>query len=481
MSQRKPSVTAEITLMCDASYNEELHLGGYAGDINVKLSNGKTLDRTYQGIVADSPNSNHSEMMAIAAGSQSIRQILRESGATLGSLKVQTDSQVTRRQYRRYQNERQHDDKYSDALVAMDKHLSPLYKMTSKINIDYIKAHVEGPDATEEHVKHNIVDRNAVSTRWMAQNHVFTPNNSRSRFYGVVLPDNPYPSQAQDLKQLGYTHAKRGMIARVAFIGKSRGENPDHPFMQGVAKAAKEQGKSLDDLTRIQTTRPGGGMQDGVQGLDRVLLRHYFSQQKRRSHHLNLSSGGYQFAGTAMRVMYGPQYPKGINTSTLTGRVEPASQFVINTMVGSKNERPFSTNEWMEEFSQHVDMGFLPTLESALKHAGTPKEWKLDNPLREHEIIIDKVLSYNEQDFSPKQQAKVIMTLWDREGLSIPDGIEQKIAESLESLDAKDNDEAVPSIIMASLSEEFFDPSEKEEPKVEVVADNEPRETLRLR
>jgi ribonuclease HI len=416
---------AKITIVCDASYNEDIHLGGYSGAIFIEQPGKPDTHRVIHGVAPDSPNSNDSEMLAIAACVEHLSIMMKEQGLTPTEININTDSRTAINQYSLFKDGLQHADKYSKTLSLMDKHLSPFEK-GSQITFKKVKAHVPDHEANGIEKLHNLVDKAALSARWLAQDHVFKPNVDDTPFYGVILPAYASGWQRHDLEQLGYTHAKRGLIARVAFVGKVEGGVDNHPFIKGIKRAAEERGRSFSDCFRIERHNPKGGRVNGLHGLDRVLLRDYFSNQNKRSHHINMGSASYQFAGVASRLIYGNQAPKLLNTKHLNGRLEKASQFVINTVIGRKNPSPFSTNEWMEEFTSRVDVGYVPSLKEALVHA-TPERDSLlvdiDQPYRE---AIEEVLK-DTGELEPAHFAVAFESCITSHGIDLDDALKARL------------------------------------------------------
>jgi ribonuclease HI len=427
---------AKVTIVCDASYNEDLHLGGYSGAIFIERAGKPDTHRVIHGVAPDSPNSNDSEMLAIAACIEHLSQMMEEQEFTPVEININTDSRTAINQYGLFKDGLQHADKYSKTLSLIEKHLSPFEKH-SQITFKKVKAHVPDFQANGIERLHNLVDKAALSARWLAQDHVFKPNIDDTPFYGVILPAYASGWQRHDLEQLGYTHAKRGLIARAAFVGKVAGGVGNHPFVKGIKRAAKEKGCPLSDCFRVERHDPKGGRVNGLHGLDRVLLRDYFSNKNKRSHHINMGSASYQFAGVASRLIYGNQTSKLLNTKHLNGRLEKASQFVINTIIGRKNATPFSTNEWMGEFASRVDVGYISSLKEALVHANPEREsllFDIDQPIR---MGIEEVLK-DAEELDPAHLAAAFESCMTSRGVHLGDALKSRLEGYFTVLDTSD-------------------------------------------
>lgn len=371
-------------IICDASYNEDIHLGGFSGGVMVSQPKGEDWTSIYHGLSPDSFCSNEAEMHAIAMGAQKLASYMSNNQQTLDKVEIFTDSKTAMEQYSLYTNGKLHDPKYDKAMKRMDLHLSRI-KTTKGISFTHVPAHRPDSVATPIERLHNIIDKNALSTRWMAQNHIFKPEIADSKYYGITLNAQPRGEKAQKLRQIGYHYAKEGMVARVSILGKDPDMNT-HPFAEGVRQAAAETGQDPDKLMTWYRWSRKGGLAEGCEGMDRTLVRHHYRQMGKFSHHVNFDLMPFLNAGVAVRLMYGPQYPKDMNDKFLTGRVEPASKFILNTFSLPKNNRPAYTNEWVDTLSTYTTIPLIQGVDAALKHAQVPQEHKIkdpDQPVRE--------------------------------------------------------------------------------------------------
>lgn len=369
---------AKANILCDASYNEDLQLGGFSGGFQLVSDKGDWNDM-YHGVCPDVGNSNEAEMLAIAGGARKLAEKLKEHNDHIDSLDIYTDSYTAINQYGLYKDNEQHDPKYDSAVKMMDKYLAPIVNI-EKIAFHHVNAHVSPEKATPLETFHNLVDKNALTIRWRAQNHIFKPELDKGLFYGVVLPVKPRADQTHDLKQLGYAYAKKGFKARVAFLGKNR-DAKNHPFLQGVSLAAKDLGVSPKSLVTVEGWVKNGGRENGCEGLDRTLIRHHYRQSGKYARGVNFNIAPFMFAAEASRVMYGKQAEDPLNSVHLTGRKEAASQFVINIVDGSKlkNDRPTYTNEWLSKFTEYTNVPIQVGLKAAMNALELTNEIKLQD------------------------------------------------------------------------------------------------------
>lgn len=402
-------------ILCDASHNEDLKLGGFSGGYQIEDEE-NSWSEMYHGLTPDVGNSNIAEMMAIAGGAKKILDKLEQDGASVDVVDVYTDSYTAMDQYTLYANGRQHDPKYERPLALMDKYLGQFNN--AHLEFHKVKSHVPAKEATPLEAFHNIVDKNALTVRWTAQNHLFKPKLNESRYYGIALPAIAFEEQSDDLMQLGYAYAKQGMFARVSFLGKLE-DAKDNPFVKGIDMVAKERGVDISTLMHIEVPNKKGGRRSGCEGLDRTLIRHHCRQLGKWSDKVNFDAMPMMFSGVASRVMFGPQSLDLLNDSMLTGRKEQASKFVINvhSRKNMNKERPVYTNEWLNTFADYVDMPLHRGLKAAMDNLVLTPETTLSLPGKELRNKIKNMLD-NYSGLEPSQLMGKVLEISADEGVT---------------------------------------------------------------
>lgn len=343
----------KATIVCDASWNRELCLGGYSGGILIE-NDGKEWVEIYNGVYPECYSSNHGEMRAIAMGMDKVHSIAKKLGVTVDNVAVHTDSKVSIKQLSLFDNNKQHKHIYTQELTLLSKNIDALNLDADKLSITHVKAHVEDYKASPIEALHNMVDKNATTARWTTQNHHIDPQNKRSKFYGVLLNPNMPLSHRHEIRKAGYHQASKGMRARIAFPGSKKALD-NHPFMQGIAQYASEQGKSPEDFYKLYRYDRKGGLMNGAEGLDRTLVRAHFQDKGKDSFYLKFDHTSYYNAAVATRLMFGNQYPRKQNSNIMSGRLESPSAYVLN-FFGSqmKGDKPTYINEWVNRFSEIV-------------------------------------------------------------------------------------------------------------------------------
>jgi ribonuclease HI len=430
-------------IICDASYNKDLFLGGYSGGILIIGDHGDWTE-LYHGIAADAKSSNEAEMLAIAMGAKRLGEWAEKSGVSLTSLEIYTDSMVAQRQFSLFENGRQHNDKYSLPLAEMEKHLSKITP-ANKMTIHHVKAHVAHAVANPLERLHNLVDQSALSTRWMAQNHIFNTTTDKSKHYGAVIPLNVRNVDVYGMKQLAYFHAKQGLIARTHFVGGNKIPE-SHPFIQGIAQAAKEMNVEPEKLMnnyewgKNENASDSASAKIGCRGMDRVLVRHHMKQAKLFASEKNFSSSSMQFAGVASRLMFGPQPDGYLNGEFLTGRKELPSAFVINMFnVKSGASAPqdrqdimgMNTPDWINAFSNYVKIPVRMGVNKSIEMANIPQHLTLKNPRG----IINKTISDTFNSYSgllnPDQMFRKTIEVLGGEGFGVGKNEREKLLKIL--------------------------------------------------
>lgn len=391
----------KATILCDASYNDDLHLGGFSGGYQIEREEGSWSDM-YHGVTPEVNNSNEAEMMAIAGGAKKILDHIERYNGKIDAIDIHTDSYTAMNQYQLYVDGRQHDPKYTSPLNLMHNYLSKF--PNANVQFHKVRSHVPAEEATPIEAFHNIVDKNALTVRWAAQKHLFEPKVEDSRYYGIILPSVVKEEQSEDLMQLGYAYAKQGMFARVSFLGKLK-DAKDNPFLKGVEMVAKERNVDISTLMKIESVNRKGGRKSGCEGLDRALIRHHYRQQNKWANRVDFNIMPMMFAAVASRVMYGEQSLDLLNDSMLTGRKEQASKFVINvhSRKNMNKERPTYTNEWMNVFADYVNIPLQKGLSYAMSQLPLTPETTLEFPARKMREKIKSMMRLYQDDLSPAQ------------------------------------------------------------------------------
>ena len=415
-------MSVRVEIIGDGSFNKDLRLGGYAGRVYIRFDGErKDILSKFNGVMAEAYNPDDVEMMAIAAGAERANELLGKLGETAGKVNIYTDNKHAIAQYALFEEGAgDHYRAYTRSLRKMHKQL-PALKAGGDFNMDYVKAHVDDAEATPLEKLHNTVDRKALDVRWKAQDHIFKPDTIGSPFYGVIIPAFPSADQKHDLKQIAYAQAKQGMIARVAIMGAMDESKEPHPFLEGVRMAAKEDDRDVNDLLRqvsLQGDDNSRGYSSDSSTLDRVLLRHYAYKtsddevaKKNGRVPLNLESTRMRHATIASRVVYGPQDDTKSQHGTETGRLEPASQYVLNLYESSRRKTPVYAGDWMDFYMGEINnVNYSRGVYNSLKAYPTPEAFRLHDPdAKLRSLLKETVFGYH-ATLEPGQLKQILLS-----------------------------------------------------------------------
>lgn len=344
-------------IIADASYEKYLFIGGYAGGICLINTDDDRLQLTemMSGVMIEAPNANIVEMRAATTMLHQLNRMLKANNISVDALHIYTDSRVLIQQHERHANSLSDEVKeiYSLHMSLLERTLSKTPVAPDNVHFHKVRAHVPNHEATPLERLHNLCDRNAKVARHLAQSHFFKPNtNDETPSYGILV--NPKSDLEESMKYMtaAYVLAREGLKVRV--LSSDRGVEPeDTPFGAGLLMFETHTGKSIDSILTSLHEKREGGMLNGCEGGDRVYARHDCVLHGEESRYLDFNANTWLHSGAATRLMLGTQYIGNFNTTHLTGRIEPASQFVVDAFSSVPAfERPESISQWIRKISE---------------------------------------------------------------------------------------------------------------------------------
>lgn len=343
-------------LICDASYDDNYGLVGYAGSVTV---NGTKV--SYSGGLAGAESSNESELYAVYAGL--VHLVENDKNNAVSLVHIFSDSSNA---LDRLKNEKK-------GLKKTDLELHLLKKIRSISNehglemvFNHVKAHQSAKTASTLERRHNEIDKIAYFEMKSRRKVLENLNRDGSRFYGVVVDSHPSARLAEQYEHLGYALAVSGMHARVHLQGAVQ-ELSEHPFYRGVARYAKESMSSMDKLITevLFSKQPVMGFTDrmlGCQGLDSCLL--VKKMQVSEDSKIDMRSAKANAAGGASRLLLGYQSrTKGDEVAKSTFMEQP-SLFAINLSLADSKEPKIT--DWLKDFSEQVGTPYFKSIKSLL-------------------------------------------------------------------------------------------------------------------
>lgn len=341
-------------IIADASYENDLFLGGYAGGVCLLHTEdpNKQITEMVAGVMPESPNSNIVEMRAATTMLHKLNHILKANHIQLDALHIYTDSRTLINEYPLFL-EGQGNPIYAQHLELMKRTLAKIPLTAGVAEFHKVKAHVDNAVATPIERLHNLIDRNAKTARFLLQNHLFKPNLNRdhSRF-GVVL--NPATNAHEIAAQFaaGYLAAKAGLTARIYSTDK-RVQPHQTVFADGVRHYQQVSGAPGEPLFTPVYAEFEGGMLEGCEGADRVYIRKDAMLHGEDARYYKFDTYNRLQGAAATRLMLGPQFIGHFNTTHLTGRTEPPSQFVVDAFESVPEfDRPGSVSQWIRRASE---------------------------------------------------------------------------------------------------------------------------------
>lgn len=357
---------SRIHIIADASWDKDTKLGGYAGGVAKYGNDGSEVTKHYAGYRAEMYDANSGEGLAVIAGLRTLLKMQRHDPEPIESVYFHTDSATIIRQYEKTINGEEANPKYA-AIVNEIMTLSSKLGESTSFEFKKVKAHVNNTTATAVERLHNLIDLEAKQARLSLHNHIIKPDIENSNYYACILPAMPKSVEYGSLSALGYGMANKGMIARVRFVGDMKMNMSEHPFIAGVERAAAEKGTSPQSLVSVVRRGESDDILNGTAFLDRTIIRMH--QKKNGLTHRNMDGfDSYVMSqgAVANRLMYGLQTPLRINLSHPTGRIEPASKFIIDLTHGLLKRKPSTIGDWVKSFSEINKIPVVNTLDRAL-------------------------------------------------------------------------------------------------------------------
>lgn len=274
-------------IVCDASYDEFHFIAGLAGDCVIETPEaGKNdkgedihIETSFTASKVEIPNSNVAEILAIQAAAKDMLELIKRSRLPITHLTVHTDSLTAKKNielflstgackpiYQRY---------VEQAIASLKKCVD-----VSNLKIEKVKAHVRDHKASALEAKHNSVDRKALASRWVMQDHIFKPEPLQAHEKNIiaVLASPDYlESDTAKLYQLGVTLTEQADKIRLLF-NEPLTSPESHPLLQGISAGAIKKGKNLQDMLADIGTGSRVDMIPPCEGGDRILVRHHLYQ-----------------------------------------------------------------------------------------------------------------------------------------------------------------------------------------------------------
>lgn len=241
IEKNKPPLGAMI--ICDGSYHPEKMVGGFSGTLRIIEPGKPYKDLEYNASSFGVKNSVVVELYAIAAGVQLLAKYAKKNGFHVKELHVFSDSKWGMGGYERMKRGEAYYPSYTPGIKMLSNALKTIGDFMP--NFTHVKAHVPHAQANRIERWHNEIDVRAGKQSHNALAQLSRP--SKGEAYGLLLPLSLNKEDSVNLNNMGYAFAKEGLRARVVFDGAEE-EVSEHPFLDGVQRAADELGKPASTL-----------------------------------------------------------------------------------------------------------------------------------------------------------------------------------------------------------------------------------------
>lgn len=374
---------AQVKIVCDASYDDQLRLTGYAGGVYLSEQQRSTATMMYQGVAGELRNIQEGEMVAIYVGLLELYRRTSLVDLQIGSIDIYTDSKSSEQTLLHL-----NDNRYQDPSPHVHRLLQRIQSLCSqhgwKPNVYHVNAHVPSLNASGIERLNQVADERAALVRKEALRQMLQPDYMSSPYVTVLLPKNPKSKEESELmKALGLHLVKQGKKLRLHIDGN----NPHgHPFLSGMEAYCRVHKVPLTELAELCSYDP----QDVRNGMNMVMYRYYLQQQGKSSPFDLTGTPSEVRAATASRLLYGDPTPELRHMDNPTGHPHEAASVVYDLMdplSPSNPLRPHTVQGWLANYLDHVRIPVVIGLSAALKHAGLQVQHHLTPRLPSSAIV----------------------------------------------------------------------------------------------
>jgi hypothetical protein len=357
---------AQVKIVCDASYDDQLRLTGYAGGVYLSEQNRSTATMMYQGVAGELRNIQEGEMVAIYVGLLELYRRTALVDMRIDSIDIYTDSKSSEQTLLHLDDER-----YVDPSPHVHRLLQRIQNLCSqhgwKPNVFHVNAHVPSLNASGIERLNQVADQRAALVRKEALRQMIQPDYMSSPYVSVLLPKNTKSKEESELmKALGLHLVKQGKKLRLHIDGN----NPHgHPFLSGMEAYCRVHKVPLTDIAELCAYDP----QDVRNGMNMVMYRYYLQQQGKMSPFDLSGTPSEVRAAAASRLLYGDPTPELRHMDNPTGHPHEAASVVYDLMdplSPSNPLRPHTVQGWVANYLDYVRIPVVIGLSAALKHAG---------------------------------------------------------------------------------------------------------------
>lgn len=356
---------ARIHVVCDASYDDRLHLAGYAGHIYIDPNHHAVSAHKFAGVIGECVDVHQAEIFAITAGLITLRDLVEKSQLSVSQVIVHTDSVTAIQEWLMAQQGQRKHPAYTK-LIDRGLHLSQ--QRHWETHFKHVHSHVPNELASPIEKLHNLADRNAKRVRERVAAHLLTPQLASSPYYAAILPASSRNQQEADMwYKLAQHLSEQGQQGRI-FITGDRAQQ-SHPFFAGINDYAEQQGVNRLLLGRQYLFNP----QQPINGLDLTLIRQWWSLQNQKP--IPVFDGQtLHKAALASQLLFGDADPGFLGMGHLSGRLQAPSHVIYNFVEDDETNTlmPASVSGWVATLGKVVKIPYMQRLPDILQHAHAP-------------------------------------------------------------------------------------------------------------
>ena len=419
------SSQADVVIVCDGAYREDMLIGGCGGHITVITDSGPPVSKTFSRPALGHKDSTQVELTAAAFSMQVASNMLRDMGLAASSVTIHTDSQSGMNILRKFNSENANPKytKYAQAITSAEGVLFP--DDDSKVQFKYVRAHVAMHKATPIERLHNEVDKVAVEAKETAIRAFLNPLPDK-KTVGVALPARPKEVDAGMLFGLGEALGEQGYQIRMVLDGAVR-KDKYHPFTRGFEKGLSTIGlQLLDRLYDATDYRPVNVIRiskNELTGLPGML----FSMEQRRrldikAKNVNSTSIVASLAGEAAGLWYGGN---SIDRGPTDTALPNSSESVIDLTGERVNEHePRNLSSWIQATGDLRYRSKLPVyrdLDAALSAMPDVVIKQANDPVSSLMSEIKEYVNAYHDELTKEQLGHGIQAICAEQGLNAPD------------------------------------------------------------
>ena len=400
--------------MCDASYDEELKLTGYAGGLYASEQHEATIAYTYNGGVGELKNIQEGELLAILSGLKELSNRVSASQLQVDKLEIYTDSK-------------------SSVLTLLntnpDNETEPrthyLFKQIQNLcnknnwnaEISHVSSHVDLQNANGIERLNSIADEQANEARKEIQRNILSPRRDEQTV-SILLPSNIHnPVENKALSDIAKTLAYQNKTLRLYIDGNIK----KHPFLLALKKHSVEFLRSNVTLFELPNKQPSIGFNS-------LLYRHHNIERNiTPSENIKETHNTQKRAFLSAAILHG-DLSFNPNSKMKLPIVSGKLYDLLNPLPKDKSLIPDSIQGWASHFCDYTNTPRIEGLKAVFNDLSLPIKNTLPN--RKHQASP----SLNNSTDSPHedQLRKTIRVIIERYGKELePRQLSDKIVDAI--------------------------------------------------